>query len=67
MTYIVDYMTDAYLYEIAEYFTTLDLPYPPLRPVSAPLTLLTGGDAFVRRGNTPRSIPACVQVMQHRK
>ena len=61
MTYLVDYLTDVYLYEIAEYFAALDLPHPPPQAVSAPLTLLTRGEALVKQGDASRSIPACIE------
>ena len=61
MTYLVDHLTEAYLYEIAQYFASLDLPYPPPQPASVPAALLARGEAIVRRGDTARGIPACVE------
>ena len=63
MTYLVEHLSDAYLLEIASYFSALDLPYPP--PPATPATPATKselarGDALVHRGDTARGIPACV-------
>ena len=63
MTYLVEHLSDAYLLEIASYFSALDLPYPP--PLATPATPATKselarGDALVHRGDATRGIPACV-------
>jgi len=60
MTYLVDHLSDAYLLEIAGYFSALDLPYPP-PPVSlATKDELKRGDALVHQGDAARGIPACI-------
>ncbi|MBC5767253.1 c-type cytochrome [Ramlibacter albus] len=61
MTYLVDQMTDAYLREIAEYFATLDLPYPAPQTAGAPAAQLARGEQLVRQGDAQRGIPACSQ------
>jgi cytochrome c553 len=61
MAYLVDHMSDAYLREIAEYFATLDLPYPPPQTTGAPAPLLARGEQLVRHGDPQRGIPACSQ------
>jgi cytochrome c553 len=61
MTYLVDHLTDAYLYEIAKYFAAIDLPYPLPQPATGPPLLLGRGEALVRRGDSSRSIPACIE------
>ena len=61
MTYLVEHLTDAYLYEIAEYFARLELPYPPPPNTDLPPTVLKTGESLVRRGDAARSIPACAQ------
>ena len=61
MTYLVEQMSDDYLHEIAGYFASLDLPYPPPQTEGAPTDALAQGEALVRRGAPERGIPACVQ------
>lgn len=61
MAYLVDHMSDAYLREIAEYFATLDLPYPPPQTTGAPAAVLARGEQLVRQGDPQRGIPACSQ------
>jgi cytochrome c553 len=61
MTYLIDHLSDAYLREIAEYFSGLDLPYPPAQTTGAPKKQLERAAALVRDGDAQRRIPACVQ------
>jgi cytochrome c553 len=61
MTYLVEHLTNPYLYEMAQYFADLDLPYPPPQTSSASPQLLSRGEALVRRGDAGRNIPACAQ------
>ncbi|WP_375140791.1 c-type cytochrome [Inhella proteolytica] len=52
-------LSDAYLREIAAYFATLDLPYPPpARPAASPAQLRRG-EQLVRQGDKARGLPAC--------
>ncbi len=60
MAYLLENMTDAYLLEIAQYFSALDLPYPPAQSSDAPPALLATGEQLVRRGDKQRGIPACM-------
>ena len=60
MTYLVEHLSDAYLLEIAAYFSALDLPYPPPPVTPASKQELARGDALVHRGDAGRGIPACV-------
>jgi cytochrome c553 len=60
MTYLVDHMSDAYIAEIAGYFASLDLPYPPPAPVTADAATLARGAALVHEGDAARRIPACI-------
>ncbi|MBC7945130.1 MAG: c-type cytochrome [Burkholderiales bacterium] len=58
MTYMVAYMSDGYLHEIAEHYSQLQPPYP------APATgfsdqELARGEALVRKGDAGKNIPAC--------
>ena len=63
MAYLLDQMSDAYLQEIADYFASLDLPYPPPQLPPAQGTLLpeslARGEQLVRQGDAARGIPAC--------
>jgi cytochrome c553 len=62
MAYMVQHLSDAYLREMAEYFAGLQLPYPPVSPVSdATPEQLRRGRQLVREGDAARGIPACVQ------
>lgn len=62
MTYMVQHLSDAYLMEMAEYFAGLNLPYPPVSPVSdAPPAQLARGRQLALEGDAARRIPACVQ------
>jgi cytochrome c553 len=60
MTQLVDPLSDAYLMEIAGYFSALDLPYPPPAAPTAAPELLRRGQALVRQGDAARGLPACV-------
>jgi cytochrome c553 len=54
-------LDDAYLREIADHFASLDLPYPaPLAPVAS-AALRDAGEALVRRGDSVRRLPACIE------
>lgn len=61
MTYLVDHLSDAYLREIAGYFASLDLPYPPPQTTGAPREQLERAQALVLHGDAQRKVPACVQ------
>ena len=61
MTYLVEHLTDAYLYEMADYFARLDLPYPPPQKPTATAAVLSHGERLVKRGDAARNIPACTQ------
>jgi cytochrome c553 len=63
MTYMVDHLPDAYLREIADYFSAQHPPYPPAQAgsgASADAASLARGQALVRQGDPARKIPACV-------
>jgi cytochrome c553 len=61
MTRMVDPLHDAYLLEIAQHFSALDLPYPVPSPASMPAAVLQRGETLARHGDEQRRIPACVQ------
>lgn len=60
MTYMVDQMSDAYLRELASYFSGLKPPYPPPQAVSAGKEQLARGRQLALSGDSARKIPACV-------
>lgn len=60
MTYLVEYLSDAYLQEMADYFAAMELPYPAPQTTGASSEVLQRGEALVRRGSTARNVPACV-------
>ena len=61
MTQLIDPLSNAYLMEIAQYFSKLDLPYPPPLSSQAPAAVLRLGQQLVMQGDASRSLPACVQ------
>jgi cytochrome c553 len=61
MARLIEPLSDAYLQEMAEYFASLDLPYPPSQPAAGSPDALRLGEALALRGDSARRIPACVQ------
>ncbi len=61
MSYLVENMSEAYLTEIAAYFASLDLPYPPPPAGTARVPELARGQTLVREGDVAAGLPACVQ------
>ncbi len=59
MRHLLSHMSDAYLMDIAQYFSALDLPYPPPEPTTVTPRLLARGAQLVRQGDKQRDIPAC--------
>ena len=60
MTYLVQHLSDDYLLEMAQYFGSLDLPYPPAAAARGSPDLARG-EALVKRGDPARQLPSCVQ------
>jgi cytochrome c553 len=60
MVYLVQYMTDDYLREIASYFAQLDLPYPRPTPVALSPQLTARARQLVEHGDAARGVPACI-------
>lgn len=52
---------DAYLLEMAQYFSQLEVPYPAPLPSTASAEVLRHGQHLVMDGDAARQIPACVQ------
>ena len=61
MTGLIDPLNDAYLREIADYFSSLDLPYPQPKPTSASAAVLARGEVLAKKGDAASRIPACAQ------
>ena len=59
MTGLLDTLTDAYLWEIAEHFAAIDLPYPPPQPTQLGQSELERARRLVRQGDTALGVPAC--------
>jgi cytochrome c553 len=59
MVYLVEQLTDSYLREIAEYFASLDLPYPGPERTDATREALALGETLAKRGDPGRRMPAC--------
>lgn len=61
MTQLIDPLSDAYLMEIAQYFSDLEVPYPAPLPSAASPDVLRLGQQLVLHGDASRKLPACVQ------
>jgi cytochrome c553 len=59
MAGLLDPLSDAYLFDIAQHFAGLDLPYPAPQPTFAPPELLQRGRELAMKGDTERRVPAC--------
>ncbi len=60
MTYMVGPLSDAYLREIAQFFSSQHPAYLPAAPVNASPAMLERGRVLVQQGDAGRKIPACV-------
>lgn len=61
MTQLIAPLSDAYLMEIAQYFSRLEVPYPAPLPAAASPEVLRRGQQLVMQGDAARRLPACVQ------
>jgi cytochrome c553 len=61
MNHLVHNMSDAYLRDIANYFSALDLPYPPAQVTALTPAEQRTAENLVLRGAPERALPACVQ------
>jgi cytochrome c553 len=60
MTYMVDHLPDAYLREIADYFSTQHLKAPPVQPSAVSQAVLERGKLLVTQGDKAIKVPACI-------
>ena len=61
MTQLIDPLSDAYLLEIARYFSALEVAYPAPLPASSPAEVLRRGQRLAMQGDATRKLPACAQ------
>jgi cytochrome c553 len=61
MTQLVAPLSDAYLLEMAQYFSGLEVPYPAPLATTAPLDTLRRGQQLATQGDASLKVPACVQ------
>ena len=60
MTYMVEHLPDAYLQEIADYFSQQHPAPPPAQASAAGSTALARGKQLVLQGDSVKKIPACI-------
>src|ERR1700760_346346 len=60
MNYLLEFMPDAYLHAIADYFAGQRPPLPSQGPSTASNAVLALGQSLVTHGDPKRDIPACV-------
>jgi cytochrome c553 len=60
MNYLVAYLPDAYLREMAEYFAKLRTPYSQKQEMRADPATIARGQALVTAGDPSKQIPACI-------
>ena len=60
MTYMVDHLPDAYLREIADYFSTQHMKAPPVQPTAVSQAVLERGRLLVTQGDKAIKVPACI-------
>lgn len=61
MTRLLDPLSEPYLFEIAQHFASLDLPYPAPQPSNLPPTLMERGRMLATQGDAKTKVPACIQ------
>lgn len=60
MNYLVTYLSDDYLREIAVYYANLHPPYPAPEPSNLPLSQLERGRRIALNGDATKNVPACI-------
>src|SRR4029078_10942 len=59
MNYLLDFLPDAYLKQIAEHFASLRPPFPPPAVPTVSNETLARGEAIATQGDPQRGIPPC--------
>jgi cytochrome c553 len=59
MNYLAERQPDAYLAELAEYFSSQKLPYDSVSPQSVPEATLARGRLLAKEGDKSTDVPAC--------
>jgi cytochrome c553 len=59
MSRLLDNLGDDYLREIAQHFSSLEVPYPAPQPALGPASARERGQSLVTAGDQARNIPAC--------
>jgi cytochrome c553 len=59
MNYLLEFLTEPYLEEMADYFASQHPPLPPPAPSDVSQDILKLGEILVTRGDPSRQIPAC--------
>jgi cytochrome c553 len=60
MTQLLAPLSDAYLMDIAQYFSHLDVPYPAPAPSKQDDSTLAHGKQLVLTGDASRQVPSCI-------
>jgi cytochrome c553 len=60
MTWMVEHLPDAYLHEIADFFSSQHLPYPPPAAPDAAPSVLERGRLLATKGDPTLKVPACM-------
>lgn len=61
MGHLLQHLGDDYLQGMAQYFSRLEVPYPPPEPPASTAARLARGAQLVHQGDAARRIPACSQ------
>jgi cytochrome c553 len=61
MTYLLEYLPEAYLQSMADYFAAQRPPFPPPSIPDVSKDMLQHGELLVREGDASRELPACVK------
>jgi cytochrome c553 len=61
MAYFTQNLSDAYLREMADYFSSLEFPYPPAESSRLSPDQAARAERIVRHGDPERGVPACLE------